>query len=221
MDIPNVNNILTSKIKIDLQQDKINLYYGKNRLYAKTGCWVCPYGLGDNNTLTVVVPDNYCEHMYKIDNIGRTVVRNNYETIFGTPAPEDDDEMPYIPLIKTLEDGSDVMNVRLSDKVRVFDKNGEYIPDHASCLSSQFSAYYLLDLSALSIYNGYVTWQVWPIQIKVKQYCVLPEGCLILNSLDEVDGALKQRIKVKVKSRSVDDLDAVVDFDPDANELMD
>lgn len=220
MDIPNISNLDESQIKMILREGQVQLYYGKNKLYVKTGCWTCPYGINDGNALVCVVPDQYCEKLNSLDDLARSILMDHHEQIYGTPAPEDVESLQYIPLMKTLENGLETIRMPIADHVRIFDSNGERVTDR-QYMSSQFSAYFLLDMSTLTCNKGYVSWSLWPVQIKIKRYCVLPEGCLIYDTVEDVNKAVKQRVQIKPKPKHTDALDAVVEFTPDVNELLD
>ena len=221
MDIPNINRMLVNNIKMDIQPGAINLYYGKTRLFVKTGCWTCPYGIGDNNTMVCIIPDIYCERLTLLDNLARTIIFQNYKKLFGEDLPDQTniDDIPYTPLIKTLEDGLECAKIQVTEKMKVFDCNGEKIIDYVSCLSRQFSAYFLFDMSTISVHKGFASWSLWPLQIKIKHYCILPEGCLIYDTEEQLIQALLSRNSVSSSVRS-EEFDAVIDFDQDVNELL-
>ena len=223
MTIPHINSLDHAQIKMSVSKDGVTLYYGMNRFTAKTPILTCPYGVSESGSLTALVPDTG-DAFYWLDDLGRTIVRNNHVQLFGTEAPEDDDDLPYYPLVRTDENtGSDTIRMQLNEQVRVFDNNSVKIPEYQQFVSSQFLGYFWLDFSTLTVYRGKVMWSLRPLQIKVQQYCALPEGCIIYDELPEAEEAVKERIKVKVqaKERTNEHLDAVVDFDPDVNELLD
>ena len=201
MEIPNINRLSADKIKMDIQPGTVNLYYGKTRLFVKTGCWTCPYGVGDSNNIVCLIPDIYCEKLAWLDNLARMIIFQNYEKIFGEEVPSqcNVDDVPYTPIVKILEDGLECAKFPVIERMRVFDSNGEKINDYMPCLSSQFSAYFLFDMSTISVHKGYASWTLWPLQVKIKHYCILPEGCLIYDNEKELQVALQERKNLEPK----------------------
>jgi hypothetical protein len=223
MDIPNINRLSTDKIRMEIQQGAINLYYGKTRLFAKTGLWTCPYGVGDSKAIVCLVPDIYCEKLAWLDNLARTIIFQNYATVFGESLPEgiNVDDVPYTPIVKMLENGLESVRLPVTDRMKVFDSNGEKITDYMPCMSSQFSGYFLFDMSTINVHKGHASWTLWPMQVKIKHYCILPEGCLIYETEEELQAGLATRAEMEPKQTDrLTELDAVVDFDPDVNELL-
>jgi hypothetical protein len=234
--IPSLNEFQRSSIQVARTGDQINLYCvvkgpnGKNKktpLHVKTNCWTCPFGRDDQGKLTVVISDEQYFKVEEIDQFGRDVCKYFLKDD-GKEVPDDPDDLPYKSLIQTM-DGLDVLNLQMSDRTRVFDKNGIKLSEEQSgqWTAGQFAGNFLLSLG-LRVWsgedgtstNGKFYWSVQPVQVKIKRYCTLPEGCKIFESEAELQRALESRKKITIKRR-VDDDEAVVDFDPDVNELLD
>jgi hypothetical protein len=145
--------------------------------------------------------------------------------------PEDPDELPYKSLIQNV-DGLEVLCLQMSKGTRVFDNNGVKLEEDQrnQWTAGQFAGHFLLSFSlrewggsgaaAASGSVGKFYWSVTPVQIKIKRYCTLPQGCKIFETEPELQQELDQRKKVVIKRKIVDE-EAVVDFDPDVNELLD
>jgi hypothetical protein len=235
--IPSLNDLDRSKIQVARDGDQINLYYvdqtpadarpRKIPLHVKTSCWTCPFGRDDQGKLMVVIADGQFFKVEDIDKFGRDVCKY-FLKHDGQDIPDDPDELPYKSLIQNV-DGLDVLCLQMSERTRVFDTNGVKIePDQAlQWVAGQFSGNFLLSLG-LRIWsgedgsntNGKFYWSVQPVQIKVRKYCTLPQGCKIFESEEELQEELNRRKKIHIKKKIQDD-EPVVDFDPDVNELLD
>lgn len=231
--VPSLSELQRSNIQVSRDGDKISLYHitpgatgkpKKTLLHIKTGCWTCPYGKDDQGKLTVVISDNQYFKVDELDKFGRDVCKYFLRQA-GQEVPEDLDDLPYKSLIQNV-DGLDVLQLQMTDRTRVFDSNGIKLSDEQSsqCTAGQFSGHFLLQLG-LRVWSGAgedgkFYWSVQPIQIKIKRYCSLPEGCVIFDNEAELEEELHKRKKITIKKR-VQDEEAVADFDPDVNELMD
>lgn len=231
--IPNLSALQRENIKVTRNgngQD-ISMYYDKTPLHIKTTCWTCPYGRDDQGKTAAVIPDSEFFKVEELDEYGRDVCKYFLEQS-GQQVPDDPDDLPYKSLIQKL-DGLDVLYLTLSDRTNVFDSNGVKVsPEQAiQWTSGQFSANLLLKLG-LRIWSGEdgtsgpgsgsgkYYWSVQLVQMKIRRYCMLPEGCKIFEDEEELQRELESRKKIHIKKRVHDD-EAVVDFDPDVNELLD
>lgn len=236
--IPSLNDLDRSKIQVARDGDQINLYYvdqtssadakpRKTPLHVKTSCWTCPFGRDDQGKLMVAIADGQFFKVEELDKFGRDVCKYFIKQD-GQDIPDDPDELPYKSLIQSV-DGLDVLCLQMSERTRVFDTNGVKIdPDQAlQWVAGQFSGNFLLSLG-LRIWtgedgsntNGKFYWSVQPVQIKIRKYCTLPQGCKIFESEAELQEAFDMRKKIHIKKKIQDD-EAVVEFDPDVNELLD
>lgn len=226
--IPNLSELQRDNIKVTRHGQDINMYYDKTPLHIKTSCWTCPYGRDDQGKTVAVISDSQYFKMEELDKYGRDVCKYFLEQS-GVQVPDDPDDLPYKPLIQKL-DGLDIVYITLSPSTNVFDSNGiKLSPEQAmQWTSGQFSANMLLKLG-LRVWTGddldmntnrKFYWSVQLVQMKIKRYCMLPEGCKIFEDEQELQRELESRKKIHVKKRIHDD-EAVVDFDPDVNELLD
>lgn len=233
-DIPSLSGLKRSSIQVSRNGDQINLYYVTSRpngkpkktpLYVKTNCWTCPFGQDDQGKLLVAISDSQYFDVEELDRFGRDVCKY-FLKHEGHEIPEDLDNLPYKSLLHHI-DGLDVLQMQMSDHTRVFDSNGVKLsPDQANQqIAGQFSGHFLLSLG-LRVWSREDStsqsfyWTIQPIQIKVKRYFTLPEGCKIFDNEEELKGDMDIRKKITIKKR-VEDEEAVVDFDPDVNELLD
>jgi len=235
--IPSLSDLDRSKIQVARDGDQINLYYvdqpttntkiRKTPFHVKTSCWTCPFGRDDQGKLMAAIADGQFFKVEEIDKFGRDVCKYFLKQD-GQEIPDDPDELPYKSLIQTV-DGLDVICLQMSDRTRVFDSNGVKIePEQAlQWVAGQFSGNFLLSLG-LRIWSGEdgsstnskFYWSVQPVQIKIRKYCTLPQGCKIFESEEELQEELTMRKKITIKKKIQDD-ETVADFDPDVNELID
>ena len=193
------------------------------RFCLRTNAWYCPYGLNEARQLIVPVPPTYLARILALDEWARERVRENYEILTDSESepPVDDDELPFSGLIRP-----EGLKLQLSDRTRTFDCNGERLPDDESTnvLSGSFTGYFLLDLSAISTFKGHIIWQAKVLQIRIKTYSTLPEGCMIYNTEEEVLAALHQRTERPLSSMPGNDPDddtgGIPDYGLDVNELL-
>ena len=68
--------------------------------------------------------------------------------------------------------------------------------------------------------NGKFYWSIQPLQIRIRKYCTLPQGCQIFQTEEDLQQELDRRTKITVKRKQPEE-ECVVDFDPDVNELID
>lgn len=237
MSVPSLDDLKRSHIQIAKVGDQINLYYvcedeqgrsKKTPLHVKTGIWTCPFGRDDQGKLVAVISDSQYFQVAELDRYGRDVCKY-FLRQEGKAVPEDPDELPYKSLVQSV-DGMDVIHLHMSAQTRVFDNNNVKLqPEQVDqWTSGQFSGNFLLSLG-LRIWtgngddgtnNGKFYWSVQPVQIKIRRYCTLPEGCKIFEDENELKEELDRRTKVTVKKR-VQEEEPVADFDPDVNELLD
>ena len=224
--IPHLKTWKRDNLHISTTGDEINLYYNnsssKMLFHTKTSCWACPFGKDEQNKLMAVVSDDEYFKLEELDLYGKDICKYmlNKENV-----EYDEEELPYKSLLSKQE-GLDVLNLSLSDRTRIFDNNGVKLnPDEITQFTSgQFSGYFLLSYSLRIWRTGNeitkMYWIVNPVQIRIKQYCTLPEGCQIFDNEEDLNIELKQRKKVLIKTRAVEE-EPVVSFDPDVNELLD
>lgn len=236
-DIPSLSGLKRSSIQVARNGNQINLYYvttqsngkpKKTPLHIKTNCWTCPFGRDDQGKLIAAISDNQYFDIEELDRFGRDVCKY-FLKHEGHEIPDDLDDLPYKSLFHHI-DGLDVLQLQMSDQTRVFDSNGVKLSTEQAnqWTAGQFSGHFLLSLGlrvwtgddgSLSS-NGKFYWTVQPVQIKVKRYFTLPKGCEIFDNVEEFEEEMDKRKKITVKTR-VQDEEAVVDFDPDVNELLD
>jgi len=200
-------------------KSEIGLYYGDSAkhqpLHIKTSAWTCPFGRAEGGALVAIIPDDQFHKVKELDEFGRHVCRH-YMSEDGSP-----DDLPYKSLIYQ-DDGLDTLHLTMSDHTRVFDDAGvKLTPEQSNqWLSGQFVANFLLSLS-MRIYGGVYYWTVSAVQIKVRRYCTLPEGCIVFTDEDELKAELESRkIRPQIRLRAQDE-EAVAEFNPDVNELLD
>lgn len=201
---------------------EIGLYYGDSTkhqpLHLRTGSWTCPFGRADGGALVAVIPEDQYQKVKELDDFGRDVCRH---CMSEAASADGDGELPYKSLMYQ-DDGLDTLHLTMSDNTRVFDDAGvKLAPDVANLwLSGQFVANFLLSLS-IRLYSGVYYWTVSVVQIRVRRYCTLPDGCIIFTDEQELKSELESRkIKPQIKLRAQDE-EAVAEFDPDVNELLD
>lgn len=198
--------------------------YNKDRsnkkipLHIKTGPWVCPYGVDDKGGTVIPIPDDQYFKLEEIDTIGRAICRMFYTRLTGEDCPEDDEDLPYKSILHK-DDDTDTIHLPgiMSDSIRVFDKYGDAIPDWTSYVASNFTSYFLLNLSTIKVYNGTFFWSIWPVQMKIMARNLLPVGSQVFTSIENLREALKDTV---VTVTEEPDIDCVIDFDPDVNELL-
>jgi hypothetical protein len=229
--IPSLSNIQRSNIQVSMNSsgDQITLYYvvqdeqgkkaSKTVLHLKTGCWTCPFGRDDQNKLMVTISDEQYFKIVELDNYGRDICKY-FMKAAGKEIPDDPSELPYKSMIQTV-DGMEVLQLQLSERTRYFDNNGIKLDTEQALqwISGQFSARFLLSLSLRVWNDGGNTkyyWSVQPVQIKIRRFCTLPEGCKIFESEAEFREASTEGPAEKEKEE-----EGIVDFDPDVNELLD
>lgn len=229
-DIPNLSELKRSNIQVSRGTDGITLYYvstkadGKTKktpLHVKTNCWTCPYGRDDQGKLLVAISDDQYFNIEELDRYGRDVCKYFLKQDKKDGCVPEEEELPYKPLLNKV-DGLDVLQLQLSDNTRVFDSNGvKLTTDQANqWMSGQFSGHFLLSLGLRKWSvdsSGTYYWVVQPVQIKIKRYFTLPEGCKIFDNEQDLQNELDNR----AQSTAQPDDEAVVDFDPDVNELLD
>jgi hypothetical protein len=227
--IPHLKSLDRNKLQVVKSGDQINLYYvddsKKALFHTKTTCWTCPFGRDDQGKLLAVVSDNEFFKLEELDQYGRDICKY-FMKQENMDIPEDDSDLPYKSLLGK-EDGLDILNLTVNDSTRFFDNNGVKLsPDQMSQFTSgQFSGYFLLSFT-LRIWRSGNTiskfyWSISPVQIRIKKYCTLPEGCEIYEDEEKLKSALKERKKIVIKSRSSVADEPVEGFDPDVNELLD
>lgn len=207
-------------------EPRINVYYQDEKrqtpLHVKLYNWTCPFGRDDSNQIVAIIPDDMYFQVEALDRLGRDICKMFYERVTGGElAIEDDSDLPYKSLIHK-DDGLDTMHLRLSSNSRVFDSNNVRLDEEQAgqCTAGQFTANFLLSLSCLRVYRGHFFWSATPIQMKVCQFCTLPEGCIVFHSEDKLREELATRHNIVTEAREEEEA-PVQNFDPDINELMD
>lgn len=231
--IPHLRNFVRDNVRVVYQSDKkgseprISMYYLANKqqtpLHVKLYGWTCPFGRDDSGQIVAVIPDDIYFQVEALDRLGRDVCKMFHERIIGTAweADSDDGELPYKSLIHK-DDGLDTMHLRLTDNTRVFDSNNVRLDNDqvSQCTGGQFTANFLLSLASLRVYQGHFFWSVSLAQMKVCQFCTLPEGCIVFHSEDKLREELATRREMITEKREEEEA-PVQDYDPDVNELMD
>lgn len=202
------------KVSPDKTTGNIKIYYtGKTRLHIKTSVWSCPYGRNEQ-TLIVVVPDSEYFLLERFDELGRNICR-----MYTKDAESEDDDLPYKSLIMKDND-LDAIKLVLNSDTRFFDRNGVLLNNEQvnQVTAGKFEANFLL-LFTLNNYKGTYFWSLSPVQVKIKEFCTLPEGCVIFTDEQELMNELSTRTQTQIEIRHEQEA-PVVDFDPDLNELL-
>lgn len=235
--IPHLRNFDREKIRViyhgsapksHSEEPRICVYYHEDGqqtpLHVKMYNWTCPFGRDDSNQIVAIIPDDMYFQVEALDRLGRDICKMFHERVTGSSQPiEDDSDLPYKSLIHK-DDGLDTIHLRLSGNSRVFDSNNVRLDEDqiAQCTAGQFTANFLLSLSCLRVYQGHFFWSATPVQMKVCQFCTLPEGCIVFHSEDRLRDELSKRHDTVVDTRKEEETPVPVeDFDPDVNELMD
>ena len=226
-DIPNLSALTRANIQIARNDDQINFYYvapsqapsakpKKIPLHVKTNCWTCPFGRDDQNNVYAVISSEQFFNIEDLDRYGRDVCKYFLKSD-DQPVP---DELPYKSMIQQV-DGLDVLQLRITEDTRVFDNNNIKLSKEQAdqWMSVQFSGNFMLSFSMRISSTGNYYWVVKPVQIKVKRYFALPQGCKIFDNDTDLAEEMDRR---KEQQPAVPDVEeALVDFDPDVNELLD
>jgi hypothetical protein len=128
-------------------------------------------------------------------------------------------DLEHVPL--SVKDSVLVLNVNPT-RVNFFDNNRVKISmDEVS--AAEFTAYILLDLSKPYIYEGKIKLSIMLLQVLVRTFSNLPNGCHVFNSLSDLRTHIKQQSEqqdvalLECESSSSSSASAV----EDVNELLD
>lgn len=222
--IPHLKNWDREKIQLVRSGDEISLYYVTDKkipFHTKTNSWTCPFGKDDQNKIISIVSDEEFFKLEELDNYGKDVCKYFMEK---EGLEIDKEDLPYKSLMSK-QDGLDVISLTISNRTKFFDNNGNKIPNDQTDMftSGQFTGYFLLNYS-LRIWRAGNTitkfyWIVTPAQIRVKNFCSLPEGCEIFEDEDHLQVELDKRKENIIGSEIIEE--PVTNFDPEVNELID
>lgn len=114
------------------------------------------------------------------------------------------------------------------NKTYVFNDNNEmiYNPKTAgegglpAALPSDFSARFLLEIDGIRYYGGTYFWSIKAAQVKITDMAELPVGCQIFESEDDLQAYFAAVDAEPAPVLDDDEIDCVIDCDPDINELL-
>ena len=191
----------------------------RRRLYIKTPVLICQSGIEDNNRIRLELSAAF---IAKLQHLEKWITEHLDKKI--TEDLDNDD--CYRSLIKTDSAGTEHLNVFIDNRSKIFDRDNQEIPGdkYHEFMTGYFKCMLVLELSKLAVFANKVQINPHVFQLKVISFSVLPPGCKIYNSVELFNSDMEQRKteqpydEPNCKSSYND---AVDDFDPDLNELMD
>lgn len=219
----NAKNFVMDK---NIKNNKIHIYYNKNPFILNAGKLECPHGIDyvHGNTyglLTFAVEGKIADTLKQLDDIAlRIGVKRSIE-LFGEEITEKE-KVPYYPLCKVNEDESEVSTTMFVPYkndipfISVFDKGGTRLGDPNTQLSNNFTAKALIKFPFLQVDKGNLRWNVTLSQLKITEYSLLPDGCILFDDEAECLNELERR-------KNAADLPTfeIADEDDGINELLD
>jgi len=189
--------ISINKLNIDLISIECNkVKYNGEKFYLNTGFIECPYGINDNKFIADLKEPLLSKF-------------NNLDTWIKENINRDD----YIPLISDKK-----ITIFNTETTKVFDKNGDIIEDSDVLFSARFVASFLLDMSEITNYKEKCLLSHWPLQIKIKEFSLLPEGCVICSTKKEFYN--NKSLNLNLKKEDIDVIPQAVQYDPNVNDLL-
>lgn len=198
----------------------------RRKLYIRTPILICSTGLQDNNCIQLELNANFCLQLQNFERWLKSELED-HENIRELDLAQETgggEEDIYRSLIKT--DETEHINVFIDTRSRVFDRDGQKVPEDKrhDYLSGYFRCTLALELSQLTVFADKLQINPHIFQLKVMSFSLLPPGCEIYHDISLFLEVMQQR---ESEHQSADRLaitsynDAVEDFDPDVNELMD
>lgn len=216
--VPKLHNYDWSDIRMAKDDGCIKLYNNKSLLGLESSPMTAPYGLSDMGLIKVVIPEKMLHGIEKLDKIGQQITDEYGDFLFEGEVSGDDER--YDSVIHRDENGTEMLHLRLTKNSRVFDRDKALVKpeDYQSYTSAEFKCVALLDLSKITVFQDKARITPYISQLMILSYCTLPKGCIIFND----EEGLKHEMENRKLSAPIinDDDDAVIDFDPDVNELL-
>jgi len=204
----------------------------RRKLYIKTPLLLCSTGLEDNNCVKLQLTTKFYEDITNFEQwlkyhllLEENDVYINKDTdLAQVQDNEEDHDDIYRTLIHTGEE--EHVNVFLDTRSKVFDRDNQRVQTdkYNEYLSGRFSCTVALELSNVSIFAGKVQIKPHIFQLKVYSFSLLPSGCTIFHDIGAFTDFMEQRgeqLAVDTTLAITSYSDAVEDFNPDINELMD
>ena len=218
-----VNKFVMDK---NIKNNKIHIYYNKNPFILNAGNLECPHGIdyihgNSYGLLTFAVEGRFTDVLKQLDDIAlRIGVKRSIE-LFGEEITEKN-KVPYFPLCKVSDDETEITTTLIipykndMPYISVFDKTSNRLGDPTIYLSNNFIAKALIKFPSLQVDNGSLRWNVHLSQLKVVEYSLLPDGCILFDDETECLNELERR-------KNASDLPGfeITDEDDGVNELLD
>jgi hypothetical protein len=196
--IPKINEINTAGIT-----NKNGVFYYNSRpLRVQTGLVLCPYGVSDAGKLRFQLSATGLSKLEKLDEMVNSLA-----------------EQQGIDHIKISTDGW--LNLNVNTWTKFFDSNKSLINATDGVLTSEFTGSLLLDLSKITVFEDRMMLSITIMQVLVRTYNQLPNGCKIFTDIDE----LRLNLNLNKQKSTIPQEEAVatvsMEEEDNLNELLD
>jgi hypothetical protein len=145
------------------------LYYNGKPLKCQTGLVNCPYGISEDRKLRVAFDPQAIDVLSHLDKI-----------VSASASADENAEVEHQPLSVT----DNEITINVNAWTTFFDNNKVKINGVMDVpISSEFTAFLLLDLSKVYIFEGKIKLYIGLLQVMIRTVSTLPTGCHVFNNL--------------------------------------
>lgn len=210
--------------------DHLKVMSNQKPFYFKSGCLNSPTGFISDSL------DNNCKFQVELNDI-HVAKLTSYEQWLKDQLPdigkyllvedmakEQDIGMDniYHSSISYGDNGNKILSLYLTSRSALFDRNKKRIntnEDNITSVSGRFKCRFIISMSNVTVFNGkfYVKPELH--QLMILNQSLMPEGCIVFENEDDFLKEVENRDQGSNHFTFYED--AVCDYDPDINELLD
>uniref|UniRef100_A0A6C0J803 Uncharacterized protein n=1 Tax=viral metagenome TaxID=1070528 RepID=A0A6C0J803_9ZZZZ len=196
----------------------------RRKLYIKTPILQCNIGICEGNNINLNFTASFHKQIYDLEEYIQNELQKHTKFLNMDEQDTIGKESIYRSMIKN-DDGEEYIKLYINKNSKVFDRDNQRIDTdkYDEYLSGKFCCALVLELSEINVFADKAQFKPNVFQLKVYSFSLLPSGCKIYDNIELFNKEMK-RIKLEQNNDCVEMTaydDAVIEYDPNVNELLD